>query len=113
MSTVTSGSRLRGKESTGQCRDEGAAGPEGSRGHRGARGGAGLARASPSGHSPITKPQARGPEAPVPLPMPWLPLCRLLLREFGLHQNQGALLPCTPTRWGALTLPITKPASRE
>lgn len=74
MSTVTSGSRLRGKESTGQCRDEGAAGPEGSRGHRGARGGAGLARASPSGHSPITKPQARGPEAPgalaPPLPAP-------------------------------------------
>lgn len=34
MSTVTSGSRLRGKESTGQCRDEGAAGPEGSRGHQ-------------------------------------------------------------------------------
>lgn len=109
MSTVTSGLRLRGKESTGQCRDEGAAGPEGSRGHRGARGGAGLARASPSGHSPITKPQARGPKAPGAL----APHCRLLLREFGLHQNQGALLPCTPTRWGALTLPITKPASRE
>lgn len=74
MSTVTSGSRLRGKESTGQCRDEGAAGPEGSRGHRGARGGAGLARASPSGHSPITKPQAqrpRGPRCPgSPLPAP-------------------------------------------
>lgn len=33
----------------------------------------------------------------MPLPMPRLPLCQLLLREFGLHPKQGALSPCTPT----------------